>query len=281
MCSWWPLPEGWLSMLLLKWEQDNSLSVSQSVIWETDGDCGRLRGSNSPCRLQVWWRPCLYSWDRRVGVHVPGEFWAHHISLVLLLYTYTIRFTWSNPQTKNTAPHVPLWPIHWPGVIRVVSELDKMLFQHETSSWASEWRVSIPATDAPTPSASYIQPSVRFCPINRWISACFISMLPISHVTKSSKMQIYPRFRNTESQQCSCQSSISLSLGHSCAQLRAQWDRCGGTCDSRVPSCQWPAMTMAPHCVGGSPRTKSGARLLCHGICSQNWARCSVLGYDL
>lgn len=37
-------------MLLLKLEQDTIPSplVSQSVIWETDGDCGRLPGSNSP-----------------------------------------------------------------------------------------------------------------------------------------------------------------------------------------------------------------------------------------
>lgn len=41
----------------------------------------------------------------------------------------------------------------------------------------------------------------------------------------------------------------SLRLGHSCAQSRAQWDQCGGTCDSRDPGCQWAAMTIDPHCA--------------------------------
>lgn len=138
--------------------------------------------------------------------------------------------------------------MQWPGVIRVLSDTDKY-FQHETSTWAIEWRVSIQATDAPTPSASYIQPSVSFCSINRWVSACFNTMLLISHVTTSYKMQIHCRFRNTESQQSSCQSSVSPGLEHSCAQLRAQCDRCGGTCDSRLPSCHWPVMTIDPHCA--------------------------------
>lgn len=73
-------------MLLLKWEQGNSLSVSQSVIWETDGDCRRLLGSNSPCRLQVW-RGHTHTPGTEgeyvfggVEVHPPGELWAHHIS---------------------------------------------------------------------------------------------------------------------------------------------------------------------------------------------------------
>lgn len=32
---------------------------SQSVIGETDGDCGTLQSSNSLYRLQVCWRPVL------------------------------------------------------------------------------------------------------------------------------------------------------------------------------------------------------------------------------
>ena len=39
-------------------------SVSQS--FGNHRDCGRLPGSNSPCRLQVWWRPSSHSWDRGV-----------------------------------------------------------------------------------------------------------------------------------------------------------------------------------------------------------------------
>ena len=106
-----PLTEGWLSMSLLDWEQDNSLSINQSVIWETDRDCERLRGSNSPCRLQVWWRPSTHSWDRKVvvyvcsgvGVHVPGELRARHISLELLLYTCNVWLMWSNTDAREHA----------------------------------------------------------------------------------------------------------------------------------------------------------------------------------
>lgn len=107
--------------------------------------------------------------------------------------------------------------------------------------------MSIQATDAPTPNASYTQPSVRVCSINRWISARFCTMLLIRHVIMFyfADLEVYRTHVNTESPVQLAKSRLE----HSCAQSRAQWDQCGGTCESRDPGCQWPVMTIDPHCA--------------------------------
>lgn len=70
-------------MLQLKWEQGNSLSVSHSVIWETDGDCGKLLAPipSAGCRCGEAILTLLGQegsvWG--VEVHVPGDLWTHHI----------------------------------------------------------------------------------------------------------------------------------------------------------------------------------------------------------
>lgn len=134
--------------------------------------------------------------------------------------------------------------------------------QQDTSFWESEWRVSIQATDASTPNASYIEPSVRLRSINRWISARFM---------RCCRLATWPFVYLWDVETCRTlgnktrwQSSVSqlLSLSHSCAQSRAQWDQCGGTCDSRDPDCQWPVMTMDPLCAA-APRARRPASVYC------------------
>ena len=123
-------------------------SVSQSVIWESGGIVG-------DCQAPIPHAGCRCGGGQAhapgteelcvcgVGVHVPGEAWTHHISLELLLYTHTMSgshgathththtHTHSNTQKARLlflSVHMPLWPAHWPGVIRAVSEADKCCF---------------------------------------------------------------------------------------------------------------------------------------------------------
>lgn len=140
--------------------------------------------------------------------------------------------------------------------------------------------MSTQATDAPTPNASYIQPSVRACSINRWISACFYAM-PISHVTMSyfQHCEIYGTLRNTEGPQRSWQSSVSQSRAQLCAIARTMRSMRGHVRLAR------PRLSMAsddnrPPLRRGSPRTRYSGRLLCLGICSQNWGKCSIWRCD-
>ena len=195
MCPLWPLPEGWLSMLLLQREQDTipSRAVSQSVIWESGGIVG-------DCQAPIPHAGCRCGGGQAhapgteelcvcgVGVHVPGEAWTHHISLELLLYTHTMS---GSHGATHTHTHTHTQTHKRPGSSFSLSTC--LCGQHTDQEWlgplarrinavsardiilAKRWRVSTQATDAPTPNASYIQPSVsvRACSINRWISACF------------------------------------------------------------------------------------------------------------
>ncbi len=118
-------------MLLLKWEQDTIPSplVSQSVshlgnrwgLWETARLQFPMQAAGVVEALLTLMGQGMCVWG--VGVHVPGELWAHHISLELLLYTCNVWFTWGKTHTHThthtqrrglllLSVHMPLWPLH-------------------------------------------------------------------------------------------------------------------------------------------------------------------------
>lgn len=124
-------------------------------------------------------------------------------------------------------------------------------------------RVSTQATNAPTPDAAYIQPSVNACSINRWICAWFLrDGRLVTRLHGISKSGIKMAHSLT---QRGWQSSVSPSRTQLCAIARTMGSMLGHVRLAR-PRLSMVSDDNRPLSRGSSPRTRSIGRLLRRGI---------------
>jgi len=97
-------------------------------LWET----GRLQ---FPIQAAGVLRTFSNSWDSK-GLYVFRRSTWGVLGFILDTETYSqARAQWlkHKRQRLSLSIRVPLWPVHWPSVIRTVSEVEKIMFQHEAS----------------------------------------------------------------------------------------------------------------------------------------------------